>query len=115
MKLYSYKHCGTCIKAIRFLDNRSIKYELISIRESPPTISELLEMFDVYGDMKYLFNSSGLDYRQLDLKNKRLSMSKEDQLQLLSSHGNLIKRPFLISDSIKLIGFKLKDWEQLFS
>lgn len=113
IKLYSYKNCGTCKKAIKFLNDNSISYKLIPIRDTPPSLNELKLMLSKYNDIKYLFNTSGVDYRALNLKDKRNTMSVDDQLELLVSNGNLIKRPFLISETVQLVGFKQADWNEL--
>lgn len=114
IKLYSYKNCGTCKKAIKWLDEHNISYELFAIRQTPPSKEELNEMLKAYnGELKFLFNTSGLDYRNLNLKEKRLTMSADDQLDLLSSNGNLIKRPFLISEIKNMVGFKQLEWGEL--
>ena len=114
IKLYSYKNCGTCKRAIKWLDEHNISYDLIAIRQTPPSQEELMHMLKTYNnEIKFLFNTSGLDYRHQNLKEKRLSMSINEQLDLLSSNGNLIKRPFLISEKRNLVGFKQLDWDDL--
>mgnify|MGYP003971841041 CR=1 FL=1 len=115
IKLYTYKNCGTCKKAIKWLDKKNIRYTVIPIRETPPSKKELLQMLEMYNDeLKFLFNTSGQDYRDLNLKEKRLTMPVIKQIELLSSNGNLVKRPFLISNKVKHVGFKVDVWEESF-
>ena len=114
MKVYIYNNCSTCKKAIQFLNRKDLTFESLPIRETPPTTSELKQMLDKYnGDLKRLFNTSGQDYRNLNLKEKLDTFTEEYALQLLSKNGNLIKRPFLISESIKIVGFKETEWLNL--
>ena len=114
IKIYSYKNCSTCKKSLKFLDENNISYECIEIRQNPPSLDELNHMLTKYGDLKFLFNTSGVDYRELNLKEKRKSMSNDEQLALLSTNGNLIKRPFIISNGIQFAGFKQPEWEEAF-
>ena len=115
MKVYEYKGCSTCRNALKFLDSKKITYSKIPIRETPPTLPELkkaLKYFD--GDSKKLFNTSGQDYKSLNLKDKLQSMTDEEKLKLLNSNGNLVKRPFVISNDFVLVGFKEEDWKKVF-
>lgn len=114
IKLYTYKNCGTCKKATKWLRENSISFNEIPIRQTPPSKHELQEMLTQYNDTKYLFNTSGQDYRALNLKEKREILSIEEQIELLHTNGNLVKRPFLISESKKLVGFKVSEWEDAF-
>ncbi|MBK8396789.1 MAG: Spx/MgsR family RNA polymerase-binding regulatory protein [Leptospiraceae bacterium] len=114
MKVYEYKGCSTCRNALRFLDSKKILYSKIPIRETPPSISELKKALKFLGgDSKKLFNTSGQDYKALNLKEKLLSMTEEDKLTLLSQNGNLVKRPFVISSEFVLVGFKEEDWKKV--
>lgn len=112
LKVYEYKNCGTCKKAISFLDKKGIKYEKVPIRENPPTQAELKEMLKVVGSSKKLFNTSGGDYKEMGLKDKLDSMPLEEQLKLLAGNGNLVKRPFVLGKGIALVGFKEEEWEE---
>lgn len=115
LKVYEYKNCGTCRKALKFLDSKKVSYEKLPIRETPPTRTELKKMLKaVGGDSKKLFNTSGGDYKELGLKDKLAKMPVEEQLELLSNNGNLVKRPFVISDTICIVGFKEEDWKKIF-
>lgn len=110
MKIYCYSKCGTCKKALQYLDSKNIKYELLPIREKPPSKEEIKLMLNQYG-VKRLFNTSGRDYRELNIKEKLPKMSEEEVIKLLNKNGNLIKRPFLIDKNKLLIGFKEEEWE----
>ncbi|MCZ6675230.1 MAG: arsenate reductase family protein [Verrucomicrobia bacterium] len=112
-KIYTYKNCGTCRKATQWLTNQEVEFEEHAIRETPPTKLELESMLNEYdGDLRKLFNTSGMDYRALGLKDKLPTMSKKQALKLLTQNGNLVKRPFLLSDSFKAVGFRESDWAE---
>ncbi len=115
MKVYEYKGCSTCRNALKFLDSKKISYQKIPIRETPPSITELKKALQhLKGDTKKLFNTSGQDYKALNLKEKLLTMTDDEKLKLLSQNGNLVKRPFVISPDLILIGFKEEDWKKTF-
>ena len=115
MKVYAYKNCDTCRKAKKFLETEGIDYELISIREQPPTKSELKTMLACYeGNIQKLFNTSGGDYKSMNMKEKLPGMSKSEAINLLSKNGNLIKRPFALLGKIGTVGFNKTIWEDLF-
>ena len=114
MKVYSYKGCGTCRKALKFLDARKVRYTLVAIREQPPTKAELGKMLTVYGgDLRRLFNTSGVDYRAQNIKDKLKTMSREDALSLLAKNGNLVKRPFVLTEKGGIVGFDPAAWAGL--
>lgn len=114
MKIYSYKGCGTCRNALKYLDGKKIKYELAPIREQPPTVAELEKMLEYYkGELKRLFNTSGLDYKALNIKDKLPKMTTKEALSLLSKNGNLVKRPFVLTSKGGLVGFKPEEWDRL--
>ncbi|MDF7823240.1 arsenate reductase family protein [Pontiellaceae bacterium B12227] len=113
MKIYTYTKCSTCRKATKWLNEQSIDFEEIPIRETPPSVNELRQMLDHVGDLKKLFNTSGMDYRALGMKDKLPTLSTEEALELLASNGNLIKRPFLIDSDKGTTGFKEDVWEAL--
>ena len=116
MKLYLYEKCESCRKAIRWLDEKKISYKSIPIREKPPTKKELSAMLEQHqGNSKKLFNTSSKDYREPELKAKLPNLSEKEKIDLLSKHGNLIKRPFLVGDAVLLQGFKPELWEEAFS
>lgn len=114
MKLYTYKNCGTCRKAVKYLESKGLEIEAVPIREQPPSKAELKKMLAVYdGELRRLFNSSGQDYRALDMKNRLPSMSEAEAIDLLAKNGNLVKRPFLLSADSGVVGFKEADWDAL--
>ncbi len=114
MKFYGYKGCGTCRRAIKFLEEHNVAYDFIPIREQPPSMDELRQMLTRY-PLKKLFNTSGQDYRKLNIKEKLPSLTESQALQLLHNNGNLIKRPFVIGKNIFLIGFNEELWDTTFS
>lgn len=112
MKVYIYKNCGSCKKALKWLDANEVAYESLPIRETPPTVPELQAMLDFQqGQLKKLFNTAGGDYRELALKDRLPELTVEEAFELLSSRGNLVKRPFLIGPEIGLVGFNEAVWE----
>ena len=109
-----YPKCSTCKKAKKWLDDRNIKYQDRNIVENTPTKEELKNWYIKSGyDIKKFFNTSGLKYKELNLKEKLLTMSEEEKLQLLSSDGMLIKRPLLITENKILLGFREEEWENV--
>ena len=115
MKFYQYEKCESCRKAKKWLDEKGLSFESFSIRETPPSEKELKAMLDAHqGQIKKLFNSSGKDYRDPEIKSILPTMSEEEIISLLASRGNLIKRPFLIGNGIYLQGFKPELWKEAF-
>jgi arsenate reductase len=111
IKFICYPKCTTCQRAKSWLDENGIEYELRDIKLDNPTLDELKTWHKESGlPLKKLFNTSGLLYKSLDLKNKLASMSEEDMLTLLSSDGMLVKRPLLVLDGCVLVGFKEPEW-----
>ena len=114
MLFVNYPKCTTCKKAKAFLDSIGVPYEDRNIKEQNPTKEELLNWIHSSGlDIKRFFNTSGLIYRSLGLKDKLSSMSDEEKIQLLASDGMLVKRPILIDENKVLVGFNEKEWESL--
>lgn len=116
MKLYTYKNCDTCRKAVKWLRQHDIEFDEIPIRDTPPSESELRAMLKHFGgssELRRLFNTSGGDYRELDLKTKLPTMNEADAIKLLSGNGNLIKRPFLLLDDAGTVGFAESAWTDL--
>ncbi len=108
-----YPKCTTCKKAQAWLDDRGVSYELRDIKENNPTYEELSKWYKISGlPLKRFFNTSGLLYKSLNLKDKLPTMSDEEQLKLLATDGMLVKRPILISESSVLVGFKEKEWNE---
>lgn len=109
-----YPKCSTCKKAKKFLDENGIEYEDRHIVEQNPLADELRELYQRSGlPLKKFFNTSGMKYRELGLKDKLGEMSEEEQLQILASDGMLVKRPILAGDDFVLVGFRESDWERL--
>jgi len=114
--VYTYKNCSTCRKATAFLRAKGVAFEERPIREVPPSREELHLMLARYeGVIRKLFNTSGQDYRALDLKEKLPAMSSDEAIELLAGNGNLVKRPFLLTGSSGATGFDEEDWEKLLS
>lgn len=112
LKFICYPKCTTCQKAKKWLDDNGIQYELRDIKLDNPTIEELTAWYNKSSlPLKKFFNTSGLLYKSLDLKNKLPEMNEEDMLKLLSTDGMLVKRPLLIGDNFVLIGFKENEWQ----
>ena len=108
-----YPKCSTCQKAKKWLINNNVEFEDRNIVENTPTEKELKKWItESKKDIKKFFNTSGLLYKSLDLKNKLPTMSEDEMLSLLSSDGMLVKRPLLIGDSFVLVGFKEGDWKE---
>lgn len=115
LKFYGYKGCSTCRSAMKWLKEKAIPFEELEIRETPPSIAELKLVLDSRkGDLRSLFNTSGQDYRALNLKEKLPTMTEEAALKLLSENGNLVKRPFVLDEKSKtyLIGFREAEWAE---
>ena len=113
LKFICYTKCNTCQRAKKWLDDNKIEYELRDIKLDNPTLEELTEWYNKSGlPIKKLFNTSGLLYQSLDLKNKLPEMSYDEMLKLLATDGMLVKRPLLIGDDFVLIGFKEAEWEE---
>ena len=116
LKFICYPKCTTCQKARKWLDDNGIKYEFRDIKLDNPTLDELTGWYKKSGlPLKKFFNTSGLLYKSLDLKNKLLTMSEEEMLNLLATDGMLVKRPLLIGDSFVLVGFKEAEWSAALS
>ena len=107
-----YPKCTTCKRAKAFLDAKGAEYKDRHIKEENPTFNELKEWTDKSGiDIRRFFNTSGILYREMGLKDKLDDMSDDEKLKLLSSDGMLVKRPLLIGDDFVLVGFKESQWE----
>ena len=108
-----YPKCTTCQKAKKWLDDNDIEYKLRDIKEDNPTFEELSEWYKMSGlPLKKFFNTSGLLYKSMGLKDKLSAMSEEEQLRLLATDGMLVKRPLLIGEDFLLVGFKEKEWSE---
>ena len=111
MFFIEYPKCTTCQKAKKFLTDNGVEFIDRHIKEENPTYEELKSWYLESGlPLKKFFNTSGLLYKSMDLKNKLPEMSEEEQLKLLSTDGMLVKRPILITDSKILVGFRENEW-----
>jgi len=112
MLFICYPKCSTCQKARAFLDARGVKYDLRDIKTENPTEAELRVWYAKSGlPLKRFFNTSGLQYRALELSKKLSSMTEDEQLSLLATDGMLVKRPILVGDDFVLVGFKETEWQ----
>ena len=115
MLFIQYPPCSTCQKAKKWLDARGVAYTDRHIKENNPTYEELKAWYEKSGlPLKKFFNTSGLVYKSLGLKDKLPTMTEDEQLRLLATDGMLVKRPLVIGDDFVLTGFKEKDWEAHF-
>jgi arsenate reductase (glutaredoxin) len=110
LRVYAYDKCDSCRKALKFLRERNVRFDLIPIREQPPTEAELRFVLERVGQIRRLFNTSGQDYRALTLGEKLPSIGEREALSLLASNGNLVKRPFVVGDDWGTAGFNEQDW-----
>ena len=111
LKFICYPRCTTCQKAQKWLDENKIEYEFRDIKLDNPSLEELTTWHKMSSlPLKKFFNTSGLLYKSMDLKNKLPTMTDAEMLELLATDGMLVKRPLLISDSFVLTGFKETDW-----
>lgn len=113
LKFICYPKCTTCQKAKKWLDDNKIEYELRDIKLNNPTQKELTGWYKKSGlPLKKFFNTSGLLYKSMDLKNKFPDMTEDEMLQLLSTDGMLVKRPILVGNDFVLVGFKEVEWNE---
>ena len=115
MLFIQYPPCSTCQKAKKWLDAHGLEYTDRNIKENNPSYEELKHWHTVSGlPLKKFFNTSGLIYKSMGLKDRLPAMSEEEQLRLLASNGMLVKRPLLIHESGVLVGFREAEWQKLF-
>ena len=113
MLVLVYRKCSTCLKALKWLEDNHVEFEERPIVEENPTYEELKEWYKKSGlPLKKFFNTSGLLYKEMKLKEKLPEMSEEDQLKLLSTNGMLVKRPLVVGEDFVLTGFKEKEREE---
>ena len=116
IKVYCYLKCSTCKKALKWLDDKGVKYQLIDIKEDHPDEKTLRSLHKKSGlPLKRFFNTSGMIYREMELSKKLPDMSEDEQFKLLASDGMLVKRPLLITKDKVLTGFREKEWEEAVS
>lgn len=114
MEFINYSKCSTCKKAKNFLDSNSIKYADRQIKENNPSYDEIKTWINKYNvSIRKLFNTSGILYREMDLKNKLENMAEDEMARLLATDGMLVKRPILVTDDNILIGFKENEWNSI--
>ena len=113
LQFICYPKCTTCQKAKKWLDENGVEYHLRDIKQDNPTLEELKLWYGKSGlPLKKFFNTSGLLYKSMELKNKLPTMTDEEMLSLLASEGMLVKRPLLIGEDYVLVGFKEAQWKE---
>ena len=114
MLFVCYPKCSTCQKAQKWLDENGIAYELRNIKTDNPSFQELSEWYAKSGlPIRRFWNTSGMNYRLLELKNRLPLMNEDEQLRLLATDGMLVKRPILVGENYALVGFKQSEWNKL--
>lgn len=115
LTIYTLRQCSTCREAVKWLQSRKLEFTEKAIRETPPVLGELRTMLTAQnGEVRRLFNSSGLEYRALGMAKKMPGLATDDALKLLAGNGSLVKRPFLIGSVIGLVGFDAAVWAEAF-
>lgn len=113
MLVLVYRKCSTCLKALKWLEEHNVEFEERPIVDENPTYEELKEWHAISGlPLKKFFNTSGLLYKDMNLKDKLPTMSEEEQLRLLATNGMLVKRPLVVGKDFVLTGFREKEWEE---
>ena len=113
MLVLVYRKCSTCIKALKWLEANNIAFEERPIVDQNPTYEELKAWHQMSGlPLKKFFNTSGMIYKEMKLKDKLAEMSEEEQLQLLATNGMLVKRPLVVGENFVLTGFKESEWNE---
>lgn len=112
MLVLVYRKCSTCIKALKWLEDNNIEFEERPIKEQNPTYEELKEWYHMSElPLKKFFNTSGLIYKDMQLKDKLPNMSEDEQLKLLATDGMLVKRPLVVGSDYVLTGFREQEWQ----
>ena len=113
LKVYCYSKCSTCKKALKWLDEKKIEHEVIDIKADHPDEDARRKYYAISGlPLKRFFNTSGMQYRELELSKRLPDMGEDEQFRLLASDGMLVKRPLLVGDGFVLTGFKQSEWEE---
>ena len=113
LKVYCYSKCSTCKKALKWLDEKKIKHQVIDIKSDHPDEGTLRKYYAISGlPLKRFFNTSGMQYRGLELSKRLPDMGEDEQFRLLASDGMLVKRPLLVGNGFVLTGFKQSEWEE---
>lgn len=111
MLVLVYRKCSTCLKALKWLEENQVEFEERPIVEENPTYEELKEWYQKSGlPLKKFFNTSGMLYKEMKLKDKLPEMSEDEQLKLLATNGMLVKRPLVVGEDFVLTGFREKEW-----
>lgn len=114
MLFVCYPKCTTCMKAKKWMEEQKIDFEQRDIKENNPTAEELRYWWEKSGlPLKRFFNTSGKLYKEMQLKDRLLGMSEDEQIELLASDGMLVKRPILVNGDQVLVGFKEKEWQEI--
>jgi arsenate reductase len=113
VRVYEYSKCSTCRKALKFLEGRKVAFTPVPIVETPPSMAELKAMLGYVG-LKRMFNTSGIQYRELGISEKLKTMSEAEALALLAKNGKLIKRPFVLLKDRGMTGFDEGEWKAAF-
>lgn len=113
IKIYCYNRCTTCKKALKWLEEKGIQYELIDIKTDNPDEETLRKYRAMSGlPLKRFFNTSGIQYREMELSKKLPTMSEDEQFSLLAADGMMVKRPLVVGDGFVLVGFKESEWTE---
>ena len=113
IKVYCYSRCSTCKKALKWLDDNGVAYELLDIKTQHPDEETLRAYYAASGlPLKRFFNTSGIPYRELELAKKLPDMSEDEQFKLLASDGMLVKRPLVVGNGFVLTGFREDEWKE---
>jgi len=113
MLVLVYRKCSTCIKALKWLEEHKVVFDERPIVEENPSYEELKVWYEKSGlPLKKFFNTSGMMYKDMGLKDKLSTMSEEEQLKLLATNGMLVKRPLVVGEDYVLTGFREKEWEE---
>ena len=114
MLVLVYRKCSTCLKALKWLEEHQVEFTERAIVEENPTYEELKVWYEKSGlPLKKFFNTSGLLYKDMGLKDKLSDMTEEEQLKLLATNGMLVKRPLVVCEDFVLTGFREKEWEEM--
>ena len=112
IKVYCYNRCSTCKKALKWLEENGVAHKVIDIKGDNPDEKTLRKYYKMSGlPLKRFFNTSGIQYREMELSKKLPTMSEDDQLALLATDGMLVKRPLLVAEDFVLTGFKEEEWK----
>jgi len=111
MKVYTYAKCSTCRDAVKWLESHGVAFEELPIKETPPTKAELRAVVtSLGGNLKRVFNTSGMEYRKLGIAERWDQMSEDEALGLLTNNGMLVKRPLVVGNGFGLAGFDPEAW-----